>query len=56
LQHAVEKAILEAAPEIVVIDVEARAGADDDVATVGVPILLGQKPQYEACPTDLAVR
>jgi Fe-S cluster biogenesis protein NfuA len=54
LQHAVEKAILEAAPEIVVIDVEARA--DDDVATVGVPILLGQKPQYEACPTDLAVR
>jgi Fe-S cluster biogenesis protein NfuA len=39
LQHAVERAIVEAAPEITTIDVEAPA--DDGVRT---PVVLGRKP------------
>lgn len=48
LQHAVEAAIFEAAPEIVVIDVDQPS---DD----GTPVTLGQKPAYESCPTTVEV-
>ena len=57
LQHAVERAIREAAPEIAIIDVEAHdpvlvpAGA---VGDGGVPVALGRKPAYEHCPTEVA--
>ncbi|MHB8671110.1 MAG: NifU family protein [Acidimicrobiales bacterium] len=46
LQHAVEVAILEAAPEIAVIDV-------DQPAAAATPVSLGQKPSYERCPTEV---
>ena len=56
LQLAVEKAINEAAPEIVIIDVEAHdpevvpaGGADGD----GVPVALGRKPVYDNCPSEV---
>ncbi|MGI8711316.1 MAG: NifU family protein [Acidimicrobiales bacterium] len=53
LQHAVEVAILEAAPEIAIIDVDEPTEA----APAGpgpVPISLGSKAQYESCPTEPA--
>jgi Fe-S cluster biogenesis protein NfuA len=56
LQLAVEKAINEAAPEIVIIDVEAHdpevvpaGGVDGD----GVPVALGRKPVYDNCPSEV---
>ena len=49
LQGAVEGAIVEAAPEIVIIDVEQPATNGESV-----PIALGRKPVYETCPTELA--
>jgi Fe-S cluster biogenesis protein NfuA len=57
LQLAVEKAIGDAAPEIVVIDVEAHdpelvpAGARDGTTT---PVALGRKHAYEHCPSEVA--
>jgi Fe-S cluster biogenesis protein NfuA len=51
LQSAVERAILEAAPEIVCIDVDAPAPP-----VPGVPVLLGTKPVYEECPTEMVSR
>ncbi len=47
LQNAVERAIVEAAPEIVRIDVEQppEAGVETVVA-------LGRKPIYESCPSE----
>jgi Fe-S cluster biogenesis protein NfuA len=56
LQLAVEKAILEAAPEIVIIDVDQPTSADQ-TAPAGheVPIALGAKPaMYDSCPTEMA--
>jgi len=56
LQLAVEKAILEAAPEIVIIDVDQPTSADQ-TAPAGheVPIALGSKPaMYDSCPTEMA--
>ena len=56
LQLAVEKAIHEAAPEVVIIDVDTRssevvpAGAFDGRS---VPVALGRKGAYEHCPTAL---
>jgi Fe-S cluster biogenesis protein NfuA len=56
LQLAVEKTINEAAPEIVIIDVEAHdpevvpaGGVDGD----GVPVALGRKPMYDDCPSEV---
>jgi Fe-S cluster biogenesis protein NfuA len=46
LQTAVERAIVEAAPEIVVIDLDQPASA--------VPIALTSKPVYEECPAEMA--
>jgi Fe-S cluster biogenesis protein NfuA len=48
LQHAVERAIFEAAPEIVAIDVEAR-----QEPSTSVPVSLGRKPVYESCPSEV---
>jgi Fe-S cluster biogenesis protein NfuA len=56
LRMAVETAIAEAAPEIIIIDVEQPT---EEVAPVGapVPIMLGaKKPVYEECPAELAQR
>jgi Fe-S cluster biogenesis protein NfuA len=48
LQHAVERAIVDAAPEIVTIDV-----ADTPKPDTSVPISLGPKPVYESCPSEV---
>jgi Fe-S cluster biogenesis protein NfuA len=49
LQLAVERAILEAAPEIVRIDVD-----QPSKPVPGVPIAMGTKPAYEECPAEMA--
>jgi Fe-S cluster biogenesis protein NfuA len=49
LQLAVERAIVEAAPEIVRIDVD-----QPSVLQPGVPIALGTKPAYDECPAEMA--
>jgi NifU-like domain len=49
LQLAVERAIVEAAPEIVRIDVD-----QPTPPRPGVPIALGTKPAYEECPAEMA--
>jgi Fe-S cluster biogenesis protein NfuA len=51
LQGAVEAAILEAAPEVTRIVVE-----EPSATTPAVPIALGVKPLYDACPTEVAIR
>jgi Fe-S cluster biogenesis protein NfuA len=48
LQLAVERAIVDAAPEVVVIDVDRPSPG------VSVPVTLGGKPGFEACPTGVA--
>ena len=56
LRSAVEQAILEAAPEIVIIDVEQPATAVAEPARIGTPVTLGRKPspRFEQCPTGVA--
>jgi Fe-S cluster biogenesis protein NfuA len=49
LQSAVERAILEAAPEVVVIDVD-QASPEPNV----VPVYIGTKPVYDKCPAEMA--
>ncbi|MDQ1425250.1 MAG: hypothetical protein QOD72_2748 [Acidimicrobiaceae bacterium] len=49
LQHAVERAIIEAAPEIVTIEVE-----DVPKPDLSVPVTLGPKPVYDQCPSDVS--
>lgn len=49
LQMAVEKAILEAAPEIEIIDVE-----QPSAAVVSTPVMLTTKPGYTDCPVEVA--
>jgi len=49
LQGAVEQAIYDAAPEIDIIDVDEPEPPDRSV-----PIALGRKPTYEACPSELS--
>jgi Fe-S cluster biogenesis protein NfuA len=50
LQHAVERAITEAAPEIVTIDVE-----ELPTAVPSVSVTLGPKPVYDHCPSEVTV-
>ena len=50
LRMAVEKSIIEAAPEIVVFEVEEPSQA----SAPGTPIALTVKPAYEECPVELA--
>lgn len=57
LQLAVETAINEAAPEIVIIDVEAHDPSVVPAGTAngnGTPVALGRKPAYESCPSEVA--
>jgi Fe-S cluster biogenesis protein NfuA len=49
LQMAVERAILEAAPEIAIIDVE-----QPSTRTVSTPVSLTRKPVYDQCPAEVA--
>lgn len=48
LEQAVQRSVVDAAPEVTRIDVEAPA------ATAGVPVALTGKPVFDACPADLA--
>ena len=48
LQHAVEQAIFDAAPEITTIDVE-----EPRAPSTSVPVAFGRKPVYESCPTEV---
>ena len=50
LQNAVYKAIVEAAPEISIIDVDDTSAAQEDGS---VPVTLGRKVQFDDCPTEL---
>jgi Fe-S cluster biogenesis protein NfuA len=49
LQLAVERAIVEAAPEVVQIDVE-----QPSAASPGIPVRLSSKPAYDACPSEMS--
>jgi Fe-S cluster biogenesis protein NfuA len=49
LQTAVERAITEAAPEIVLIDVEQPVSSGIDV-----PVVISSKPAHEECPAEMA--
>jgi Fe-S cluster biogenesis protein NfuA len=53
LRSAVERAIVEAAPEIVRIDVDQPSTEPSSVPVQGVPISLGTKPVYEHCPSEM---
>lgn len=48
LQHAVEQAIFEAAPEITTIDVE-----EPRAPSTSVPVAFGRKPVYQSCPSEV---
>lgn len=54
LQQAVEAAILAAAPEVRIIDVEPSAEPDTKPAGVDTPVRLRAKPTYDACPAGVA--
>ena len=55
LRTAVERAIIEAAPEIVTIDVAEPSSAEPSGAAPSVPVNLGTKPpRYEECPAEMA--
>jgi Fe-S cluster biogenesis protein NfuA len=49
LQSAVERAIVEAAPEIVIIDVQ----QPEPQPQPPIPVALVPKPAYNACPTEM---
>ncbi|MGH9294719.1 MAG: NifU family protein, partial [Acidimicrobiales bacterium] len=49
LKMAVERAIAEAAPEIVTVDVDEPAKSPGAVA-----VALSRKPSYESCPAEMA--
>jgi Fe-S cluster biogenesis protein NfuA len=56
LQSAVERAIVEAAPEIVIIDVvQPAASPSPGPPPPGptIPVALVPKPSYDACPTEM---
>lgn len=55
LQSAVERAILEAAPEIVIIDVvpPTEPAAASTTPQPAIPVALVAKPSYDACPTEM---
>jgi len=58
LRDAVERAIVEAAPEITIIDVEQPAVDASAPAVTGTPVALGRKPapRFESCPTGVGAR
>ena len=52
LRNAVEAAIVAAAPEITVFDVD-QPGEGADAVGPGVPVTLGTKPSYDSCPAEV---
>ncbi|MDQ2727976.1 MAG: NifU family protein [Actinomycetota bacterium] len=50
LKGAIEVALAQHAPEIVILDVE----VPEPVETPGTPISLGTKPVYDSCPSESA--
>jgi Fe-S cluster biogenesis protein NfuA len=56
LQHAVERAIVEAAPEIVTIDVADSPERETPAAGPGVsiPVTLGPRVTYDSCPSEVS--
>jgi Fe-S cluster biogenesis protein NfuA len=52
LQSAVERAIVDAAPEIVIIDV-VKPTEQPAVPQPAIPVALVQKPSYVACPAEM---
>jgi Fe-S cluster biogenesis protein NfuA len=58
LRDAVERAIVEAAPEITIIDVEQPSAEGPDPSVIGTPVTLTRKPapRFESCPTGVAAR
>ncbi|MFZ0667550.1 MAG: NifU family protein [Acidimicrobiales bacterium] len=50
LQLAVERAITEAAPEIVIIDVDEPSATEP----TPIPVIMRAKPGYEECPAEVA--
>lgn len=50
LKGAIEVALAQHAPEIVILDVE----EPEPAPAPGTPILLGTKPAYDSCPADAA--
>jgi Fe-S cluster biogenesis protein NfuA len=55
LQLAVERAIGEAAPEIVRIDVDEVDDAVPAAARLRTPVALTRKPLYDSCPSELTL-
>jgi Fe-S cluster biogenesis protein NfuA len=55
LQSAVERAIVEAAPEIVIIDVLKPESTPVEMSGIqpSIPVALVPKPAYDACPTEM---
>jgi Fe-S cluster biogenesis protein NfuA len=51
LQSAVERAILDAAPEVVTIEVDQP---EVDQPPNDVPLLMGTKPTYQECPPEVS--
>ena len=58
LRDAVERAIVEAAPEITIIDVEQPSAEAPEPPVIGTPVTLTRKPvpRFESCPTGVAAR
>ena len=58
LRDAVERAIVEAAPEITIIDVEQTSAEAPRPPVIGTPVTLTRKPapRFESCPTGVAAR
>lgn len=56
LQNAVERAVVDAAPEIQVVDVDQPSDEPSAAVPNGgpVPVRLSRKPVYDACPSELA--
>ena len=53
LQSAVERAIVEAAPEIVIIDVVQPTESQPIQPQPSIPVALVPKPSYAACPSEM---
>jgi Fe-S cluster biogenesis protein NfuA len=53
LQSAVERAIVEAAPEIVIIDVVPSSESQPTEPRPAIPVALVPKPSYVACPAEM---
>ena len=58
LRDAVERAIVEAAPEITIIDVEQPSAEAPQPPVIGTPVALTRKPapRFDSCPTGVAAR